>query len=454
MATNLHDDKPTLEDALERVHLVKELGNVICECAHPQIFGVHGDWGFGKTSFLKQLQYYLHGDPTGCSDKATTLDKRTTSNVVPIWFETWRYQNEPMPIIALLHDIRRQLDNRAKLINTAGKAVSVAVEAGLNIFGAMTKTVQLASSIREVGERYERDRYETALTCEQIRNQFEYAIGQVLGCISGNAINSYDRLVIIIDDIDRCDPETAWRLLEGIKIYLDLDNCVFVIGMNQRVLEMALAKRWAEAHKFLIVEDDGANKRIVAQAHSYAREYLEKICQNLWHLPTLKDPHIFLSGLLWDDLKKYDRTLPEDDAFREAIPGNPRQIKALSNLFQRVLGRRKEATNMHAAMIMCSLHYFHQPIYRLVLAHKDFYQQVLYQWAKGITPDYVRYLPDYPIEKMNDRVFDDTAPTSPLSNSNFQDPALGSLLRCESLIVENKDLEHRVLLQHTPEALP
>lgn len=58
----MHNDEPALLDTLERGELIKEVGDAIARCTPPQVFGVHGDWGLGKTSFLHQVQWYLTGD--------------------------------------------------------------------------------------------------------------------------------------------------------------------------------------------------------------------------------------------------------------------------------------------------------------------------------------------------------------------------------------------------------
>ena len=58
----MHNDEPALLDTLERGSLIEEVGEAIARCTPPQVFGVHGDWGLGKTSFLHQVQWYLTGD--------------------------------------------------------------------------------------------------------------------------------------------------------------------------------------------------------------------------------------------------------------------------------------------------------------------------------------------------------------------------------------------------------
>ena len=58
----MHNDEPALQDTLERRSLIEEVGEAIARCTPPQVFGVHGDWGLGKTSFLHQVQWYLTGD--------------------------------------------------------------------------------------------------------------------------------------------------------------------------------------------------------------------------------------------------------------------------------------------------------------------------------------------------------------------------------------------------------
>jgi hypothetical protein len=112
----LHNDEPTLLDLLERRPLLVQVGDAVARCKPPFVFGIHGDWGAGKTSFLHQLQLYLTGECPQQPPEAMKqiegegqLVARYAAHVTVVWFEAWRYQQEQAPIVALLQEIRTQL---------------------------------------------------------------------------------------------------------------------------------------------------------------------------------------------------------------------------------------------------------------------------------------------------------------------------------------------------------
>jgi len=282
----------------------------------------------GRFSKLKiiGLDQRFHKELTGI----TPFDNKKlprASKVIPVWFEAWRYQHEPLPIVALLNEIRAGFGLWAKVVEEAGKLGSVTF---LGVLGAFDETIKAASGgvvapklgeISKIGQQWESERYKTPLPSQNISLLLESAIGKALG--------NKKKLVIFIDDLDRCTPSTALKLLEGIKVYLNLKNCVVVFGMDQRQIERALIKA-------LELESENGEHQ--------AREYLEKICQDIYHLP-LPNQQIkweYLETLLNElDLGEgshcqyLQAVLTEYDC----LPANPRKIKALANRFSVILRR-------------------------------------------------------------------------------------------------------------------
>ena len=60
--SDLQNDEPVLHDRLGRRSMVASVGDEVATCSPPCVFGIHGEWGSGKTSFLHQLHWYLTGD--------------------------------------------------------------------------------------------------------------------------------------------------------------------------------------------------------------------------------------------------------------------------------------------------------------------------------------------------------------------------------------------------------
>src|SRR5660397_114055 len=55
-----------------------------------------------------------------------------------------------------------------------------------------------------------------------------------------------ERLVVLIDDLDRCLPPTIIQTLEAIKLFLSVGNVAFVIGADERLVHYAVRERFPE----------------------------------------------------------------------------------------------------------------------------------------------------------------------------------------------------------------
>ncbi|MEA1901289.1 MAG: P-loop NTPase fold protein [Thermodesulfobacteriota bacterium] len=88
------------------------VGDMVCDCRPPYVIGIHGNWGAGKTSFLRKIHLYLsgdrneHEDAEGLCKELWTDNYKRPDNIETIWFDAWRYQFETNPVVPLLNEIR------------------------------------------------------------------------------------------------------------------------------------------------------------------------------------------------------------------------------------------------------------------------------------------------------------------------------------------------------------
>ena len=215
----MHNDEPTLIDALNRGRLIEEVGNAVATCTPPQVFGVHGDWGLGKTSFLHQVQWHLTGTCPPRSDAVATepseppLQKGKYGKAIrTVWFDAWRYQHEEVPVIALLQEMRAQLSYQRR-----SRMVGVAIRGALLSLEDVTKKIGFQySKFQQANREWKAENLDAPLPSYSIRLHLREAIGQLIPPKQAAKPLS-PRLAIFIDDIDRCEPAAAFRLLEDLK---------------------------------------------------------------------------------------------------------------------------------------------------------------------------------------------------------------------------------------------
>ena len=154
--------------------------------------------------------------------------------------------------------------------------------------------------------------------------------------------NRNGKLIIFIDDLDRCIPEKAIDILETIKLFLNVQHSVFIIGADKKVIESGIEQKYPE-----MFEDWGI-------------KYLDKIIQIPFFLPPLREDIIineFIPNLqIPDEIKQYKYIIA-------GVGGNPRTIKRLINQFelQTILAKNQEIKVDSEIMAKLSVIQFRQP---------------------------------------------------------------------------------------------
>ena len=175
-----------------------------------------GNWGSGKTYFIKQLQYILELNSNNSNDsdkqdfqkqKDLNWINKLNVNYEVVYFDSWEYESDNIdPIILLLNVIQKKSimhEISANLVTMAGRL-------------AQLGTRGIIQS-QDINDMLKKDPIE----------EFKNALNDYLNEISDNK-----RLIIIIDELDRCKPTYAINLLERVQHCLDNDKLTFVFSTN------------------------------------------------------------------------------------------------------------------------------------------------------------------------------------------------------------------------------
>ncbi|WP_431136948.1 KAP family P-loop NTPase fold protein [Psychroserpens mesophilus] len=287
-------DNETTEDLLGfKVHadLISEVIND-AELL-PITMGVFGDWGSGKSSILKILSDQLRQEKDG---------------TFVLYFNGWLFEGYDDAKAALLESIIKEFEENKrfgpeikqkakKLINSVNwmrilglgfKNIALPVAeayltGGVSILpflaGKLSKIESsdivkklkgdeaedfLKSLVKDVPEE------DPSMLVREFRENFKELIEE----------SKISKLVIIIDDLDRCQPDRIIENLEAIKLFLNVDNTAFIIGADPRIVRDAIS------HRFKVRDvEQGTGNRIV-------NDYLEKLIQVPYNLPKLSDSEV------------------------------------------------------------------------------------------------------------------------------------------------------------------
>lgn len=400
-------DTETAEDLLGyRFHakLLKDI--VLDEKMLPTSIGIFGNWGYGKSSLMLLMQKEVE------HEIAKQKDAGKKWRVLQVRFNGWQYENYESTkyslIQVLLDSVESylsadkgffdKLDGLLRRINL--------LKVGVLLFKKYAWD-QIPSSIRDnlpsseelkacidvdnidkFKAEFKNDR--TSLFVTSFRNLFESIIKDA----------QFKSIIVYIDDLDRCSGERMIECIEAIKLFLNVDHTAFVLGADERMVELAIKEHYPIQDK---------DKSVIYSPFS---DYLEKLIQIPYRLPKLsfseqatyvmflllksKYPNYFDGVLakyyefkdkepfrpynyaqLKQDLK--GQKIPDVEKLLEIVPmmnrflnGTPRQLKRFLNTFDlrlrmvKVAGMREINEIILAKLMLLEYNFKYQKLFEVL----------------------------------------------------------------------------------------
>jgi predicted KAP-like P-loop ATPase len=327
---DLSIDRPVIEpqqDRLGHAPFARDLANSICHMNFPKgfVIAVYGSWGFGKSTVLNFLEYYLQQKPEN-------------EQPIIIHFNPWLFSGD--------EDITKRFLNQIQTNLSQLKAVPEGFRARIaNLVKAVSEIpVPYAQTGKALVKLFDPQQKATAELKEELEDKLE---------------DGHPRIVVTIDDLDRLAAEDIKQLFHLLTAIPNFNNVVYFLVFDREVVIKKL-------------ED----------TEGVPEEYLQKFIQASFELP-LPDQSL-LRRLLFEKLNTIFADLPKQlfeqsywsKVYFQGIDHfitNPRDITQLTNVLTVTYSAVKGEVNPIDFIALETLRVFQPAIYDIIQKHPQFF---------------------------------------------------------------------------------
>lgn len=243
---DLYNDGFEESDPIDRSQVGKQLSDLLEKTDDPTVITVDGSWGCGKSHFLKRW-VGAHKNQNG-------------GTAITVYFDAFANDYSDEPLIGLTGAISDRVSGASASSNTASlKSIKSAVLKIAKPFlriGLATATagategagVVLDAAVDSTSNQLEKsidDYWKREEGKQAAIQQFKSALTDMTNPNENN--DSYQKLIIVVDELDRCRPDYALSLLEIIKHFFAVSNVHFVLGANLKELENSVKARYGQS---------------------------------------------------------------------------------------------------------------------------------------------------------------------------------------------------------------
>jgi hypothetical protein len=225
------------KDIFQRKGFAEKLSNLIENVSDELVLAIDAPWGEGKTTFVRMWQGMLK-----------------EQGVESIYFDAFQNDFLEDPLLALVGEVYSLLDDEetdtkvefktkaVSAIKTIGKA---SIRIGLKAItaGILDETVLKGAGaekeVADMSDSYISSRLDSLKGDKASIEEFKVALSA-----TAEAVGNGNKIVFIIDELDRCKPSFALDLLEKIKHIFSVPGIVFVLVMNREQMDEVIRSRY------------------------------------------------------------------------------------------------------------------------------------------------------------------------------------------------------------------
>ncbi len=243
--TDEHLFKTLINDSIGRNSSIVYISRILDAIGGGRTIAIDGSWGSGKTFFIKQWKMVLDSYNEKCSlpdikdSKYDTIDSfrqkislmfpelrtiQLTKSCITVYYDAWIHDDENDPVSSLVYDIAKNSQVLSSLPTSTdiGKTAADIIQ------------IVTGRDVQNLVDDLLNDKHFGSISDSV---DFHKKVNEFFDILQ---IENAKRIIVFIDELDRCNPKYAIRLLERIKHYFNNRNVNFVFSINKEQLEQTV----------------------------------------------------------------------------------------------------------------------------------------------------------------------------------------------------------------------
>ena len=88
--------------------------------------------------------------------------------------------------------------------------------------------------------------------------------------------DAIENIIVLIDDLDRCQPDRIIETLEAIKLFLSVEKMTFIIAADENVIQYAIRKKYPPIENYTVNLDKEYIEKNYSIANLYTRTVIKR----------------------------------------------------------------------------------------------------------------------------------------------------------------------------------